>query len=206
MLFDHCHLQQMFYIGSLYYVTSTHSCISDKACSLRESWHKFPLQFSRFWDRRAVFWTATEPALWLLGLIKWCLIVTWTVVQVAWTVLSRKKPDFLYHGFILQRALWQLSRSGVWEATCGDGNWELVPESGLNYCVIRRTEKATAQPLRGWLLTLCETHNEINFEDQWNSLCYICVYDGAAFCRIFTMWKLAFELYFYDQTFSHGSK
>jgi len=34
--------------------------------------------------------------------------------------------------------MWHLLRSGVWEATYGDGNWELVPENGLNYCVFRR--------------------------------------------------------------------
>lgn len=34
--------------------------------------------------------------------------------------------------------MWHLLRSGVWEATYGDGNWELVPESGLNYFVFRR--------------------------------------------------------------------
>jgi hypothetical protein len=57
---------------------------------------------------------------------------------VAWAVFNSKEIRFLYREFILQRSLWQLLRSGVWEAMYGDGNWELVPESGLNFCVCRR--------------------------------------------------------------------
>jgi len=53
MLCEPCRLQQMFYIGSLYYIMSTRPCNSDKECSLHESGHKFPLQFSIFWDRKS---------------------------------------------------------------------------------------------------------------------------------------------------------